>query len=250
MRGHRTGWSSVGDLGVSALARTAAASQFEACFPTRSATVRWRTKLVCRQPCASRQPGGHRVRVPHLARVEFIASPYRRGHGRGEVEKPASDRGIVAQPARASHRLAEIRNRPAAPTADLVAKQAQPADVAAPDGARADHAPARLVGVGRRRELDRVATAIQFDDERRVVEVASLPMAPRRIDGLEDPAVEAHGVTARAERDPIQIHGCGGRAHHQAHGRTATSGGHRGNGAVVRWSSTDWAALGSRPCRS
>jgi hypothetical protein len=38
-----------------------------------------------------------------------------------------------------------------------------------------------------------------------VVEVASAPTLARGFDGLEDPAVEADGVTTRAERDPIQI---------------------------------------------
>jgi hypothetical protein len=35
-------------------------------------------------------------------------------------------------------------------------------------------------------------------------EVATSAMPARRDDRLEDPAVEAHGVTARAERDPEQ----------------------------------------------
>jgi hypothetical protein len=77
--------------------------------------------------------------------------------------------------------------------------------VATPHGARGDHAPARLVGVGGGRELDRIALAVQLDDERRVIEIASLPMPARGFDRLEDAAVEADGVTARPERDPIQI---------------------------------------------
>jgi hypothetical protein len=41
-----------------------------------------------------------------------------------------------------------------------------------------------------------------------VIEVAPLSMLPRGLDGLEDPAIEAHAVAAGPERNPIQIHGC------------------------------------------
>ena len=38
-----------------------------------------------------------------------------------------------------------------------------------------------------------------------MVGIASLATLTRDFDGLEDPAVEADGVTARAERNPIQV---------------------------------------------
>src|SRR4029450_6347512 len=61
------------------------------------------------------------------------------------------------------------------------------------------------------RDFDRVASALELDNERRVIEVASLAMLTRGFDGLEDAAVEADGVTTRAKRNPIQIQGCCGR---------------------------------------
>jgi len=55
-------------------------------------------------------------------------------------------------------------------------------------------------------DFDRVAVSAEFDDDRGVVEVAAPPVPAGRLDGLEHPAVEPHGVTTRAERNPIQIH--------------------------------------------
>ena len=101
-----------------------------------------------------------------------------------------------------------IRNRPATPAADLIAKQTQPADVAAADGTRANHASTRLVERPAKARLRSLSIAVQLDDERCVIEVASLPMLARGFDGLEDPAVEPDGMTTRAERNRTQIHGC------------------------------------------
>jgi hypothetical protein len=112
---------------------------------------------------------------------------------------------------RPADRRAEIRDGPTAPTADLVAKQAQPAEVAAPHSARGDHASVRLVSVRRGRDLDRVAIAFELNDERCVIEVASWPMLARGFDGLEDTAVETDAVTTRAEGNPIEVRGCRAR---------------------------------------
>ena len=124
-------------------------------------------------------------------------------HGRYQVEEPAGHPGVAGKPAGGADRLGEIRNRAATPAADLIAKQAQPADVAAADGARGHHPSTRLITVRRRRDFDRVAIAVQADDERRVIEVASWPMSARGLNGLEDPAVEANAVTTRPERNPM-----------------------------------------------
>jgi hypothetical protein len=56
-----------------------------------------------------------------------------------------------------------------------------------------------------------VAIAVHLDNERGVIEVTPSPMPARGFDRLEDAAVEADGVTTRAERNPIELHGCCGR---------------------------------------
>src|SRR5439155_13186782 len=108
-------------------------------------------------------------------------------------------------PRRPADRIAGTRKRPATAAADLVAKQPQPADEAAADGACGGHASTRLVGVRRRRELDRVAIVVQLDHQRGVIEVASCPTLRGGFDGLEDTPVEADAVATRAERNPVQI---------------------------------------------
>ena len=114
---------------------------------------------------------------------------------------------MAAEPEWRAKRLAEIWDRPATPAADLVAKQAQPAEVAAPYDARGHNPSTRLVSVRRRCDFDRVAIAAQRDNERCVIEVASLPMLARGLNSLEDPAVDADGMPTCAERNPIQING-------------------------------------------
>jgi hypothetical protein len=205
-------------------ARRAASSDCEPRVPTRGATARWRPELVCRQACAGDQPGGHRVRVPHLACLQLVTSPHGSRDGCDEIEQPGGDQRIAREPAGPADRLTQIRYRPITPAAHLVAKHAQPPDVAAADGAGPDHASTRLVSVRRGRDLDRVAIAVEFDRERCVIDVASLSMPARSCDRLEDPAVEADGVTARAKRDPIEIDSCCDEPAGQLHQREATSG--------------------------
>ena len=67
-----------------------------------------------------------------------------------QIEQPAGCLAIAAESAGSADRVAEIRNRAAAPAADLVAKQPEPAGLAAADGAGGDDASARLISVRRR----------------------------------------------------------------------------------------------------
>jgi hypothetical protein len=152
------------------------------------------------------------------------------------------DARLAAEPAGPANRIAEIRNRPAAPAADLVAKHAQAAEAATPDGAGGNHAATRPVSVRRRRDFDRVAIAIQLDNERRVIEVAALPMLPRGVNGLEDAAVEADGVTTSAERNPIQIHGCRAQRLHRC--REASPAERRSASGLAHTASADCPQTG------
>jgi hypothetical protein len=120
------------------------------------------------------------------------------------------------------------------------AKQAQPADVAAPRDARANHGSTRLVSVRRRRQFDRVAIAVQLDNARYVMEAASLPMLARSFDGPEDPAVEADEVTGRAKRNPMKIQGVCARWLHCCLEASQTE----------RWSASGLARTAVRSVRS
>ncbi len=189
-------------------------------MPAGRATVRRRPEVVCRQTCAGDQPGGHRIRVPHVAGLELVAPPHRPRDSGDRVEEPARDPRIAGEPVGPADRRAEIRDAPTAPAANLVAKQPPPADVAAPDGARGDHAPVLSVSVRRGRDFDRVAIAVELNNECRVIELASWPMLARGLDGFEDPTVEPDAVTTRAQGNPIEI---GGRCARCVHGHLQDS---------------------------
>ena len=76
-----------------AACRRAAPSHLEARVPARGATARRGYQEVGREPGRRDQPGDHRVRVPHLARLQLVAPPHGCRHGRGELEEPAGEDG-------------------------------------------------------------------------------------------------------------------------------------------------------------
>jgi hypothetical protein len=92
--------------------------------------------------------------------VKVIATPHGRGDNRDELKQTAGDAGITAESPRAAHGIPQVRDRTVAPAADLVAKRTQPAHVAAADSACSHYAAARLVGVRRRRKLDRIVLGV------------------------------------------------------------------------------------------
>ena len=161
------------------------------------------------EACRCDQPGDHRVRVPPLAGAELVAAPHRRRDRRHQVEHALRHRRFLTEPAGSLDGLAEVRDRSAAPAAELVAEQAQPPRDAGAHRAGGDHPAARLARVGRRRQLDREAIATEVDDQGRVIEVASRAALARRDEGLVDLAVEPDAMPARAERDPVEVDGGG-----------------------------------------
>lgn len=87
---------------------------------------------------------------------------------------------------------------------DLVTEQAEPPEQPYPDGAFGDYAAARAFAPGGRL-LDDESRLGYVYLERRVVEVAAIPMLESRREPLEDTPVVTDGVAARAERKPVQI---------------------------------------------
>jgi hypothetical protein len=89
-----------------------------------------------------------------------------------------------------------------APAADLVAEDAQAAGPSGSDGAFGDDPAFPWTLVGDRGHLDGIAVARVLDRQGGVVDVASGATLDGGSDGFVDSSVEAHGVAARAERDP------------------------------------------------
>jgi hypothetical protein len=171
--------------------------------PPGRAAARRRADPCRVEPGALEQPSHDRVGVPHVAGADLVAAPDERRDLWREREDPGGDGRIVRAAPRALDRLRDIRDRPVAPPAHLVAEDPQPAGEARPDGPLRDGAAARV----HRRHLDHPPAVGQGDLERRVVEVAARPVRRPCGDRLVDAPVEAHDVPARAERQPVEVDG-------------------------------------------
>ena len=111
-----------------------------------------------------------------------------------------SPRGILVlrQPLGALDRLAEVWNDSVTPAPHLIAKDAQVARPTAPDSTSADDPPLVAIGVWYRATLNREAALRHVHLKRRVVEVEPAPAFEQRHSGLEDLAIESHGVASGA----------------------------------------------------
>jgi hypothetical protein len=159
------------------------------------------------ESATSDQPGGQRVRVPHLSGVELVASPDGCRHRGHEVEDPLREQRVVRHPLWALHGFADVRDHAAAPAADLVAKDAQRTSPAAPDRTLGHDASQSAVPSEDRAHLDHEAASQNAHLERRVVKIAWRPPLDSSRDRLEHPAVEAHRTTTGAERKPVEVDG-------------------------------------------
>jgi len=137
--------------------------------------------------------------------VKLVAPPDGHRHLRDERQQPARLLGVVAQAARAVDRFGDVRDHAAAPAAELVAEDPEAPGEAAADGALRDDAALGPVTLAQRRGLDHEPPFGQANLERRVVELARRPAADSGRERLVDLPVEPHRVTARAEREPVEV---------------------------------------------
>ena len=166
------------------------------------------------EAAARDQPGDHRVRVPHLAGGQLVATPHRRRNGGNQIQYPPRDIRVVRQSLWTFYRFVDIWDSAATPAAYLVAEDPQSAHPAASDRTFCDHATLEPIAVAHRRLLDHKPPLRHTHLECRVVEVAAWPAPERSRHSLEHTAVPPHGVTAGTERQPVKINpALGGRAH-------------------------------------
>jgi hypothetical protein len=157
------------------------------------------------EPRAGDQPGDHRVRVPHLARAELVAAPHRRRHLGDEREQPSRRDLIVAEALRPVDRLRGVGDDAVAPATDLVAKEPEDAGYATADRPLGDDAAFVAVAPWDRRHLDHEPPLRYTHLECGVVQVTAFsPPEPSR-NPLEDTPVEPNDVTARAQRQPVEV---------------------------------------------
>jgi hypothetical protein len=157
------------------------------------------------ETAAGDQPGDQRVRVPHLACPELVASPDRRRHLGHQLENAPRESRVVRQPLWALDRLVDVRDHAAAPAPDLVAEDAERARPAAADRSFGDDAAPGTVAVADGCHLDHEPSLRHPDFERRVVEVAGRSLLEPRRHRLEDAPVQPHRTTARTQREPVEV---------------------------------------------
>jgi hypothetical protein len=114
---------------------------------------------------------------------------------------------VLGQSLRAVDRLAEVGDKSVTPAPDFIAEDAKVAGPVAPDGTSSDDPSLLRVGIRHRRTLDRVAALRHVYLKRRVIDVEGAPAFEQRHHGLEDLAIESHGVTSGAQGEPVQVDG-------------------------------------------
>jgi hypothetical protein len=149
------------------------------------------------------EPRRQRVRVPHRAVLELVASPRRRRHRRQKPEHAAGNRRVAGQQPWALDRLGDVGYQSVPPAADLVAKEPEPPEQRGADWSLGDDAAARGAA-GNRRHLDHEARLGETELQRRVVEVAATPPLEPGRDRLEYAPVQPDRVSARTERQPVE----------------------------------------------
>jgi hypothetical protein len=157
------------------------------------------------EAAACDQPGNHRVRVPHLACLELVSSPDRRGHVAHQIKEALRNIWVVCQPLRTVNGLVNVLNHAITPASYLVPKDAQRERPAAADCAFGDDAAQRPVSVRYRCLLDHKLSLWHSDHERGVVKVLGRSLLEPRHHRLENASVQPHGMTTCPQRKPVEI---------------------------------------------
>src|SRR5215211_4675979 len=178
---------------------------FQTRVPPRGAPAFRRLGSVSVYAAVRNSPRDHRVRVPHVARRELIASPHRRRNAGYRLEHATRAIVVLGQSPRAVDGLDHVRDVAVQPQTDLVAKDPKPAGQAAADGTLGHDAPLVAAQVRDRGLLDDVLPFGDLDLQRGVVEVVGrAPLKPRR-HGLVEAPVEPDEVTAGTEGQPVEV---------------------------------------------
>ena len=174
---------------------------YETGAPTRCATTNWKCDLIGIDVAAGEEPGDHGVGVPHVASVEFVSSPHRYWDRRQEFEQALRTCGIGAD-RRGGHSRVEIRDGASAPSADLIAENAEAAEPLQPYWSFCHNPPCFSMVIGDRGHFDGVSAFGNGDDESGMVDVAGWSPLQQGRNGFERLATEFHHPLPGAKRDP------------------------------------------------
>src|SRR3954454_7867444 len=103
---------------------------------------------------AGEGPRDQRVRVPHVACAELVATPRERRDVRQQREDGYHPLRIVVEALQSPPGLGEVRDGATRPAADLVAEGTEPTKAGMPDRTLAEHAPVPCRQVPHRPHLD------------------------------------------------------------------------------------------------
>jgi hypothetical protein len=117
--------------------------------------------------------------------------------------------GVIRHAHGARDSLGDIGDDAVSPPTDLVPEEPEASSDSRADGSLQDHAASFPVHVGDRSLLDHEAALGSDDDESRVIEVVRTSSLGTGGDRLEQLSTQPHDVLPRAQRDPVEIHGCG-----------------------------------------
>jgi hypothetical protein len=158
---------------------------------------------------AGEQPGDHRVRVPHLARVAFVSTPDQGGDVLHEIEDLRRSVRVLRHPDGARDSLRDVWDDAVSPPTDLISEETETSDEFRSDRSFQDDSPPLTLMIGDRRLFDHEAARRGGDNESRVIEIARTSSLKTRADHLEKPPAQPHDVLPRAQRYPVEIHRCG-----------------------------------------
>src|SRR3954452_25337532 len=151
-------------------------------------------------------PSDHRVRVPHLAGPELIASPDGSRDLRDDVEHATSATLVGGQSLRTFDGFGDVGNTPVAPEPDLVAEDPKSACPPTADRALGHDAPVLAAPVVDRRLLDDVRRPSKRHLERGVVEIRCRTPLQARRDRLVHATIEPDEMPPGPQRQPVQLH--------------------------------------------
>jgi hypothetical protein len=121
---------------------------------------------------AGEQPGDHRVRVPHLARVAFVSTPDQGGDVLHEIEDLRRSVRVLRHPDGARDSLRDVGDDAVSPPTDLISEETETPDEPRSDRSLHDHSPSFTVMIGDRGLFDHEAASRGADNESGVIEVA------------------------------------------------------------------------------
>lgn len=98
----------------------------DAGVPSRGSTSARRLIPDGIEPGTDHEPGRDGVGVPHLVSAELVATPHWRGDERDQIEELACLRVAVDESYRTRNGVPEVGDHTVAPSADLVAEDAEP----------------------------------------------------------------------------------------------------------------------------